>query len=70
VGPDPAQLRQLPHQRAAKWVAHKGTITEEAICVTSDRTTMTLDDIDNGRLTWYVGIEPAKPVEFVILRVS
>ena len=35
-----------------------------------DRTTMTQDDIDNGRLIALVGIAPVKPAEFVIFRIG
>jgi phage tail sheath protein FI len=47
-----------------------GTTTEEAFLVKCDRTTMTQDDIDNGRLICFVGIAPVKPAEFVIFRFS
>jgi phage tail sheath protein FI len=47
-----------------------GTTTEEAFFVKCDRTTMTQDDIDNGRLICFVGIAPVKPAEFVIFRFS
>jgi phage tail sheath protein FI len=47
-----------------------GTTVEEAFFVKCDRTTMTQDDIDNGRLICYVGIAPVKPAEFVIFRFS
>ena len=33
-----------------------------------DRTTMTQDDIDNGRLICIIGVAPVKPAEFVIFR--
>ena len=32
--------------------------------------TMTQDDIDNGRLVMEIGIAPVKPAEFVIIRIS
>ena len=35
-----------------------------------DRTTMTQDDIDNGRLICSIGIAPVKPAEFVIFRIQ
>ena len=35
-----------------------------------DRTTMTQDDIDNGRLICVIGIAPVKPAEFVIFRIQ
>jgi phage tail sheath protein FI len=47
-----------------------GTTEDEAFFVTCDRTTMTQDDIDNGRLICLVGIAPVKPAEFVIFRIS
>lgn len=47
-----------------------GVTEEEAFFVRCDRTTMTQDDIDNGRLICYIGIAPVKPAEFVIFRIS
>lgn len=47
-----------------------GVTPEEAFFVRCDRTTMTPDDIDNGRLICLVGIAPVKPAEFVIFRIS
>jgi phage tail sheath protein FI len=47
-----------------------GTTQEEAYFVKCDRTTMTQDDIDNGRLICLIGIAPVKPAEFVIFRIS
>jgi phage tail sheath protein FI len=47
-----------------------GLTQEEAFFVKCDRTTMTQDDIDNGRLICYIGIAPVKPAEFVIFRIS
>jgi hypothetical protein len=47
-----------------------GTTQDEAFFVKCDRTTMTQDDIDNGRLICYIGIAPVKPAEFVIFRIS
>jgi Bacteriophage tail sheath protein len=47
-----------------------GTKQEEAFFVKCDLTTMTQDDIDNGRLICYIGIAPVKPAEFVIFRIS
>jgi uncharacterized protein len=47
-----------------------GTTEEEAFFVKCDRTTMTQDDIDNGRLVCLIGIAPVKPAEFVIFRIS
>jgi len=47
-----------------------GQKAEEAYFVKCDRTTMTQDDIDNGRLIMLVGIAPVKPAEFVIIRIG
>ncbi len=47
-----------------------GTTAAEAFFVKCDRTTMTSDDIDNGRLICLIGIAPVKPAEFVIFRIS
>ena len=46
-----------------------GTTAEEAFFVRCDRTTMTPDDIDNGRLVSIIGLAPTKPAEFVIIRL-
>ena len=43
---------------------------EEAYFVKCDRTTMTQDDILNGRLIALIGIAPVKPAEFVIFRIG
>ena len=50
--------------------ALEGVKPEEAFFVKVDRTTMTQNDIDNGRLIILVGIAPVKPAEFVIFRIS
>jgi phage tail sheath protein FI len=47
-----------------------GVKQEEAFFVRCDTTTMTQDDIDNGRLIILVGIAPVKPAEFVIVRIQ
>lgn len=47
-----------------------GKKPEEAFFVKCDRTTMTQDDIDNGRLVCVIGIAPVKPAEFVIFRIA
>ncbi len=47
-----------------------GSTAEEAFFVKCDRTTMTQDDIDNGRLIMLVGVAPLKPAEFVIFRIA
>ncbi len=47
-----------------------GVTPEEAFFVRCDRTTMTQDDIDNGRLICLVGVALLKPAEFVIFRIG
>ncbi len=47
-----------------------GVTQDEAFFVKCDRTTMTQDDFDNGRLICLIGIAPVKPAEFVIFRIS
>jgi uncharacterized protein len=48
----------------------QGSTPAEAFFVKVDRTTMTQDDIDNGRLICLIGIAPVKPAEFVIFRIQ
>jgi phage tail sheath protein FI len=54
-----------------QWLAGAlmGTTEEEAFFITCDQTTMSQDDILNGRLIVEVGIAPVKPAEFVIFRI-
>jgi Bacteriophage tail sheath protein len=47
-----------------------GTTREEAFFVRCDRTTMSTDDILNGRLICLIGLAAVRPAEFVILRFS
>jgi hypothetical protein len=47
-----------------------GTKAEEAFFVKCDRSTMTQDDLDNGRLIVLIGVAPVKPAEFVIIRIG
>jgi phage tail sheath protein FI len=46
-----------------------GDTEERAFFVRCDRTTMTQDDIDNGRLICEIGVAPVRPAEFVIFRI-
>jgi hypothetical protein len=50
--------------------ALEGKKVEEAFFVKVDLSTMTQNDIDNGRLIVLIGIAPVKPAEFVIFRIS
>jgi phage tail sheath protein FI len=46
-----------------------GRTEAEAFFVVCDRTTMTQDDILNGRLVCEIGLAPVRPAEFVIFRM-
>jgi len=50
--------------------ALQGIKPEEAFFVKCDRSTMTQDDIDRGRLVCLIGVAPLKPAEFVIFRIG
>jgi phage tail sheath protein FI len=47
-----------------------GTTPEEAYFVRCDRSTMTQNDLDNGRLICLIGVAVLKPAEFVIFRIG
>ncbi|MCX7746439.1 MAG: phage tail sheath subtilisin-like domain-containing protein [Clostridia bacterium] len=47
-----------------------GATPAEAFFIKIDRSTMSQDDIDNGRLICEIGVSPVKPAEFVIFRIS
>ena len=47
-----------------------GTRPDEAYSVRCDRSTMTQDDIDNGRLICEIGVAPVRPAEFIIFRIG
>jgi phage tail sheath protein FI len=47
-----------------------GSKPEEAFFVRCDRTTMTQNDLDNGRLICLIGVAPVYPAEFVIFRIG
>ena len=47
-----------------------GASPEESYFVEIGPSTMTQDDIANGRLICNIGIAPSKPAEFVIFRVT
>lgn len=55
-----------------EWIngALPGSRPEEAFFVRCDRTTMTQNDLDNGRLVCLIGVAPLKPAEFVIFRIG
>ena len=47
-----------------------GTKAEDAFFVRCDQSTMTQEEIDDGRLVVLVGIAPLRPAEFVIVRIG
>ena len=47
-----------------------GDKPESAYFVKCDRTTMTQNDLDNGRLVCLIGVAPVRPAEFVIFRIG
>ncbi len=47
-----------------------GSTPEEAFFVRCDRSTMTQNDLDNGRLICLIGVAVLKPAEFVIFRIG
>jgi phage tail sheath protein FI len=47
-----------------------GDKPEQAYFVRCDRTTMTQNDLDNGRMICLIGVAPVKPAEFVIFRIG
>lgn len=55
-----------------EWVngALLGSSAKEAYFVRCDRSTMTQNDLDNGRLVCLVGVAALKPAEFVIFRIG
>ncbi len=47
-----------------------GEKPEKAYFVRCDRSTMTQNDLDNGRLVCLIGVSPVRPAEFVIFRIG
>jgi phage tail sheath protein FI len=47
-----------------------GSTADQAYFVRCDRSTMTQNDLDNGRLICLIGVAPTKPAEFVIFRIG
>jgi len=50
--------------------AFQGTTPTDAFIVRCDRTTMTQNDLDNGRLVVQIGFAPLHPAEFILLRIT
>jgi len=47
-----------------------GTSADQAFFVHCDQSTMTQNDLDNGRLICVIGVAPVKPAEFVIFNIG
>jgi phage tail sheath protein FI len=58
------------------WAAVRATVSDflatrdEPFFVRCDRTTMTQEDLDSGRLVCVIGVAPLRPAEFVIIRIG
>jgi hypothetical protein len=50
--------------------ALQGQVPQEGFFVRCDRSTMTQNDLDNGRLVVLVGIAPLRPAEFTVIRIG
>jgi phage tail sheath protein FI len=50
--------------------AFAGATEDEAFFVRCDETTNTQSDVDNGRLVAEIGVAPAEPLEFVVVRLT
>jgi uncharacterized protein len=48
----------------------QGRTADEAFFVRCDRSTMTQQDLDEGRLICLIGVAPLRPAEFVIFRIG
>jgi phage tail sheath protein FI len=55
-----------------EWVSNRllGDTPKQAYFVRCDRSTMTQNDLDNGRLICLIGVAALKPAEFVIFRIG
>jgi phage tail sheath protein FI len=47
-----------------------GEKPDQAFFVRCDRTTMSQNDLDNGRMICLIGVSPTKPAEYVIFRIG
>jgi phage tail sheath protein FI len=68
-----AEVRRLVHAlltRLYEAGAFAGASTKEAFFVRCDDTTMTRNDLDNGRLVCLVGVAPVEPVEYLVIEIA
>lgn len=67
------EVRRMVHgflTRLYEAGAFTGATTREAFFVRCDRTTMTRNDLDQGRFVCLVGVAPSEPVEYVVLELA
>jgi hypothetical protein len=64
--------RTMEDYLLTEWKSGKlmGTNQQQAFWVRCDSSTMTQNDLDNGRLIVLVGVAPVHPAEFVVLRIT
>ena len=68
-----AEVRRIVHAFLSRLYtagAFAGATTKEAFFVRCDRTTMTTNDIDNGRLVCLVGVAPVEPIEYIVIELA
>ncbi len=68
-----AEVRRMVHAFLTRLYAagaFTGATTKEAFFVRCDRSTMTTNDLDNGRFICLVGVAPAEPLEYLVLELA
>jgi len=68
-----AEVRRLLHDLLTRFFeagAFRGATTKEAFFVRCDRSTMTQNDLDSGRLVCLVGVAPVEPVEYIVIEIA
>jgi uncharacterized protein len=68
-----AEVRRLVHDLLTRFFeagAFSGATTKEAFFVHCDDSTMTRNDLDNGRLVCLVGVAPVEPVEYIVIEIA
>ncbi|MEO1056759.1 MAG: phage tail sheath C-terminal domain-containing protein [Actinomycetota bacterium] len=67
------EVRRLVHTLLTRYHemgAFAGATTKESFFVRCDRSTMTQNDLDNGRIVCLVGVAPVEPIEYLVLRLA
>jgi hypothetical protein len=68
-----AEVRRLVHDLLTRFYAagaFRGATTKDAFFVRCDATTMTQNDLDNGRMICLVGVAPAEPTEYIVIEIA